>query len=218
MKTKGTQGRIVVPITDFKYDSGKGIFQCYGNVKNYIDHARDRSVDGCFQNSIERHRQNGTMPKMLWMHNPYELPVGVYTHMEEDSKGLYYEGKLSKTTQGNDIRILAEDGALDQFSIGYNVIDEKWNSTYNCNDLIEVDILETSWVNFACNEESRLESIKTELRGGTLPTKRELQGLLREVGLSKRQSDRIIVKYNPDVEPVVDAWEMLAKEFTTSDF
>jgi HK97 family phage prohead protease len=189
---------ITVPVTEFKYDSNTGEFTCYANVKNVIDHAQDRSVNGCFKASIERHKLNGTMPKQLWMHNPYGLPVGPWLEMSEDEKGLFMRGKLSKTSMGTDIEILAKDGALDSFSIGYVVIQERWNVDLKCNDLIEVDIKEVSWVNFACNEASLLQSIKTHMDDGDLPTKAELRELFKTTGwFSKRQIERITGAYNP---------------------
>lgn len=215
MKIKNDQGRIVVPFSDFHYKASTRTFSCYGNVKNFIDHVKDRSVDGCFRKSIENHRKNGTMPKMLWMHNPYELPVGTWQHIEEDSKGLFYEGSFSKSSRGQDIQVLAEEKALDQFSIGYSVQQEKWNTQLNCNDLLEVDIKETSWVNFACNEASRLVEIKSKLEDGSLLTKRELQELLRDYGLSKRQSERIVNQYEPDTKS--DAVADLAKYLTENN-
>lgn len=213
MKTKNDEGRIVVPFSDYHYKASTRTFTCYGNVKDFIDHAKDRSVDGCFKKSIETHRRNGTMPKMLWMHNPFELPVGTWLHMEEDSKGLLYEGQFSKSTRGQDIEILAGEKALDQFSIGYREINSKWNSDLNCNDLLELDIKETSWVNFACNEASTLQSIKMKLEGGDLLTQRELQELLRENGLSKRQAERITNHYEPKVDALTD----LAKYLTDNN-
>ena len=191
---------ITVPVMEFKYDQQTGEFSCYANVKNVIDHAMDRTVDGCFVKSIEGHQKNGTMPKMLWMHNPWELPVGKWTEMREDSKGLFMRGKLSKTSMGSDIEVLAKDGALDSFSIGYIVNDERWNGSKNCNDLLDVDVKEVSWVNFACNEASLLQDIKAGLTDGHLPSKAELREILKTTGLmSKRAIERITAAYNPEI-------------------
>lgn len=188
---------LIVPVSNFKLDAETGTFTCYANVKNVIDHVKDRAVDGCYLKSIERHAKNGTMPKMLWAHNPYDKPVGKWLSWEEDARGLKMTGKLSATTDGKDIEILAKDGALDSFSIGYLVIEEKWNREKGCNDLIEIDVKEVSWVNFACNEESTLQSIKSHLADGDLPTKRELRKLLSEVGLSRSQAEKIVHHYSP---------------------
>jgi uncharacterized protein len=194
MKTK----MLEFAISDFKMDKEKGTFSCYGNIKGNIDHAMDRTLDGAYQKSIDKHVKNGTMPKMFWMHKSHELPVGVWNKMSEDSKGFYMEGRLSKTAMGQDIEILAKEGALDSFSIGYRVIKEQWNHSDKCNDLIELDIKEVSWVTFACNEESLLQGIKTAMQDGKLPSKADLREVLKVSGVfSKREIERITAVYNP---------------------
>lgn len=206
---------IEVPITEFKFDVGSGEFTCYANVKNIIDYAGDRTVDGCFIQTISEHKTKGTMPLMLWMHNPYELPVGVWVDWEEDAKGLRMKGRLSKTTMGKDIEILAKDGAIKKFSIGYRVVKGRWNDDIDSYDLLSVSVLEVSWVNFACNDESDLQDIKSVIDGGELPTKRQLQDLLRTTGLSKRQSERIVNQYEPETKS--DAVTDLAKYLTENN-
>lgn len=192
--------RMTIHVSDFKADVESGTFTCYGNVKGNIDHAKDRTMPGAYQKSIEQHAKDGTMPLMLWMHNPHLLPVGKWLEWREDEKGLWMKGKLSDTTMGKDLKVLAKDDAVYSFSIGYYEIDSKWNADKGCNDLYELDIKEVSWVTFACNEESTLESVKSHLHEGELPTKRELQSLLRESGLSKSEAERICNMYNPTKE------------------
>lgn len=193
-------------VLEFKALGGERTFSCYGNVKGNIDHALDRVVDGAYRDSIASHKAAGTMPKFFWMHNPWDTPVGVWTAMEEDSKGLYLEGKFSNTPKGNELYELYKDNALDSFSIGYRVNDEKWNNSLGCNDLIKVDIREISAVTFACNEESRLVEIKSKLGEGKVLTKAELRALLESVpaGLSKRQIERITADYKPSGEIDLD--------------
>lgn len=209
-----------VGVTDFKLDKETGTFTCYGNVKGNIDHALDRTLDGAYQESIDKHKSNGTMPKMFWMHDKWGLPVGTWLEMKEDDKGLFLKGKLSKTSLGSDIEILAKDGALDSFSIGYRVIEEKWNSEKRCNDLIKLDIVEVSWVTFACNELSTLQEIKSHLDSGKMPTKAELRELLGSLNLlSKRQIDKITAAYTPgedepeevDEKGLIELSELFAK-------
>jgi len=192
-------------VMDFKaLPSGERAFSCYGNVKGNVDHARDRVVEGAYRDSITRHKTAGTMPKMFWMHDPWSTPVGVWTSMEEDSKGLYMEGRFSNTPKGVEQYELYKDGALDSFSIGYKVNEEAYNSTLKCNDLIKIDIIEVSSVTFACNEESRLVGIKNRLGEGKTLTKAELRELLETipVGLSRNQINRITNDYHPNGESI----------------
>jgi HK97 family phage prohead protease len=193
--------KIECSISDVKMDPKTGEFTCYGNVKGNVDHALDMTMNGAYLDSIKEHKAAGTMPGMFWMHKSFDLPVGVWLDMEEDEKGLKMKGRLSKTSLGTDIEILAKDGALKMFSIGYRIIDEKWNSAGGFNELRKIHITEVSWVTRACNEESVLLDIKAKMADGELPTKRELEKVLRdECGFSKRQANRITNLYSPENE------------------
>lgn len=202
-------------VSDFKAlsDKGDGLlrFTCYGNVKGNVDHALDVTMEGAYLNSIKRHKTNGTMPKMLWGHASWEMPLGVWEDMEEDSKGLLMQGALPDDADGRKIYNLLKIGAIDSFSIGYSVIDERWNHEKGYNELHEIDIKEVSMVNFACNEESRLVGVKAKMDDGELPTKRELEKLLREVGLSRKQSELIASRYDDkSVAEPENVFELLA--------
>ena len=184
-------------ITNVKLDPKTGEFTCYGNVKGNVDHASDKTMNGAYIDSIKAHKAAGTMPDMFWMHKSYDLPVGVWLDMEEDDVGLKMRGRLSKTALGSDIEILAKDGALNKFSIGYWVEEEKWNPA-GYNELRKIHITEVSWVTRACNEESVLLDIKSKMEDGELPTKREFEKLLREsCNFSNRQAKAIANCYNP---------------------
>lgn len=202
------------PVTGFKAESDQEMtFTCYGNVKNVVDHVRDVTLDGAFKACIEDHKANGTMPKMLWNHDRWEPPVGKWLDMEEDAKGLFMRGKFADTPRGRELYELMKSGALDSFSIGYSVNQERWDSKEQINELIEIYVKEVSIVNFACNEASTLEDIKNT---GDLPTKRQLQDILREAGLSKRQAERITNAYSPETEEK-DIYELLCGKSDTVD-
>lgn len=188
----------------FKSQGDDMSFTAYGNVKNVVDKALDVAMDGCYTKSINDHKDNGTTPSLLWSHDAYSMPVGKIHRIEEDSKGLFFEGKLSKTTAGSDLYVLAKDDAINKFSIGYNVIQEKMNREKQVNELHEIDVKEISFVNFACNDESTLQSIKSHFDEGEFPTVRELERLLREGGLSRKQAMMICSVYKPSIKSSLD--------------
>lgn len=192
--------RKVIEISDFKVKSEtERTFTIYGNVKHNIDHAGDRTMSGAYSKSISNHKENGTRPKMFWNHDHFNPPVGKWPHMEEDTKGLLYEGKVFKGTErSNEIWTGMLEEEIDSASIGYIVVQEKRNTSEQCNDLIELDIKETSLVNFACNELSTLQSIQKSLGDGEILSKADLRHLLEfsAVGLSKRQIDAITGRYS----------------------
>jgi HK97 family phage prohead protease len=191
-----------VPISNFKAIGTDMEFSCHTNVKGNIDHAGDRTIDGAYGSSIKAHEANGTMPKMFWNHDSYSPPVGVWTKMEEDEKGLFKRGRMLDTVRGIEIYKGLASNAIDSFSIGYRVVKEKYNPSKNCNDLIELDIKESSPVNFACNELARLVDVKNKLANGELLSKADLRIILEQtpIGFSKRQIERITSNYQPENE------------------
>jgi hypothetical protein len=59
----------------------------------------------------------------VWLANGH-LPmggklIGRLTHMRDDAAGLYVEGRISATADGQDARTLVKDGVLDRMSIGF---------------------------------------------------------------------------------------------------
>jgi hypothetical protein len=83
-------------------------------------------------------------------------PIGKILHIEEDSKGLYFVSKLSDTKKANDAYRLLKDGVIDEFSIGYDTIDSKYDKFSNTRYLKKVKLWEISVVSFAANENARL--------------------------------------------------------------
>ena len=212
-KNSGTEDvkRLFVGVTGFKAENDSDMsFSCYGNVKNVVDHARDITMDGAFKACIDDYKAKGTMPEMLWNHDRWEPPVGTWLEMNEDSKGLFMRGKFADTERGRELYQLMKEGALDSFSIGYTVNQERWDGEKQVNELIEIYVKEVSIVNFACNEESTLQDIKSN---ADLPTKRQLQDLLRDAGLSKRQAEKITNCYQPLGEK--DVFELMCGKSTT---
>ena len=134
------------------------------------------------------------MPPVLWNHNDSE-PIGVYTQIYEDEKGLFVEGKLliDDVPRAKSTYALLKAGAIDGLSIGYST--KKANQQGNgVRELIEVDIGEISIVTQPANDRSLITSVKNKLEDGELPTLPEFEKFLRESGFSKSQSTAIASK------------------------
>mgnify|MGYP000002479236 FL=1 len=208
-------------LTQFKAIGSDMEFTCYGNVKGNVDHALDRTVDGAYQKSIDEHMKNGTMPKMFWNHQSWMPPVGAWTEMKEDDHGLFMKGRMLETDRGIEIYKGMKAQAIDSFSIGYRIPEggERWNAEKQCNDLIQIDLKETSPVNFACNELSTIRDIKSALGDGKLLSKADLRHLLEsfDIGLSKREIERVTAHYHPDTGMKNGELSELASALATSD-
>lgn len=171
-----------------KFDIEAGEISGYANTFGFRDYAGDITQNGAFTNSLKNHIAEGTSIKMLWQHNTTEV-IGVWTEAVEDEHGLYLKGKLTKGVQKSDeALLLLAAGALDGLSIGYTVEDSRWDSKQDARLLLEINLLECSIVTFPCNTQSRIDSVKSNLTDGVVPTERDMEKCLREIGLSQKQA------------------------------
>lgn len=128
----------------------------YGSTFGNVDSYNDVMVSGAFKRTINNNKKR---MKMLWQHDMYE-PIGKFLEMSEDSKGLYFKAKLSKTDTGMKAYTLAKDKVLDEFSIGFNPIKWEYDSNKDIRYLKEVKLWEISLVTFAANEKATLSNVK----------------------------------------------------------
>ncbi|MCH7353273.1 MULTISPECIES: HK97 family phage prohead protease [unclassified Acinetobacter] len=171
-----------------------GFFSGYGAVFGNIDWYNDVILPGAFIASLAKWRAKNKMPPVLWNHNDSE-PIGVYTNIYEDEKGLFVEGKLlvDDVPRAKSIHALLKAGAIDGLSIGYST--KKANQQGNgVRELVEVELGEISIVTQPANERSIITSVKSKLDEGELPTLPEFEKFLRESGFSKSQSVAIASK------------------------
>jgi hypothetical protein len=89
--------------------------------------------------------------------------IGVLSKLYEDEIGLFYEGILDRTTQGEDALIRLESGSLDGSSFAYDIMD--WAKGEGGADgdrhLKELKCYELGPVDFACNEDTFFTALKS---------------------------------------------------------
>ena len=96
-----------------------GTVEGYGSVFGVRDNYDDVIAKGAFVQSLKDHKAAGTMPAMLWQHDA-DKPIGVWTEMVEDEKGLRIKGQLAmETVKGKEAHALLKMGALNGLSIGF---------------------------------------------------------------------------------------------------
>ena len=94
------------------YIEGYGAY--FGNVDSYGDVINAGAFKGFLAS------EDAQRVKLCWQHN-FDDVLGVIEEMSEDERGLRFRAKISNTTLGRDAATLIEDGALNEFSIGYGV-------------------------------------------------------------------------------------------------
>ena len=177
---------------EIKAVSDDGLFSGYASVFDNVDSYGDIVRKGAFVESIGEWESKGKMPPILWNHDPSD-PIGIYTKMQEDEKGLYVEGKLliDDVPRAKQTHALMKAGVIDGLSIGYRVKEYLYNVDEEVTDLIKLSLREVSIVTFPANPETRIEAVKSRLDAGELPTLPEFEKFLREAGFSKSQATAI---------------------------
>lgn len=162
-----------------------GVFSGYGAVFGNVDSHRDIIEPGAFKASLAEWAKRGRFPAMKLMHgfSSDNLPIGVWTEMREDNRGLFVKGKLSglDTDFGRRVHGLMKDGALDGLSIGYiaSDIDMPMPGGQERRRLKSVRLHEVSVVDDPSNDKARVRSVKIADGEHSI---REYEQFLRDVG------------------------------------
>lgn len=179
-------------------------FDGHGSVFGNEDLGGDIVAEGAFKNTLKKHRDAGTLPQMFWMHDPSRVP-GKWLDMSEDEHGLHVKGVLAKTPLGDEIRTLLDMKAVRGLSIGFQIVD--WDHTKDGARLLkEIDLWEVSVVSLPMNPLAQVAHAKSQLSaaGEYVPTPREFERTLRDVGCSQRVAKTILSKvYDGEQRDVV---------------
>lgn len=182
---------------ELKELSDAGEITGYGAVFNNVDEYGDRIVPGAFAKSLAKHAASGSMPMMLWNHNPND-PIGVWTEMAEDKKGLKVKGRLvMEVARAKEVYALLKAGAMKGLSIGYRTVADQIEG--NVRMLKELDLWEVSPVTFPANAKAGITGVKAadiadfarRLRDGEPPDIKEFEDILRDAGVPKALATRI---------------------------
>lgn len=178
-------------LTEVKFASSgakEGTFSGYASIFGNIDSHGDIVEKGAFKNSLREWEEKGKWPKMLLQHGGFfgpvddMLPIGKYTNMEENSKGLKVEGELFglNTDRGSLIYEGMKSGELDGLSIGYKTV--KYRMGTKPKDptrwLEEVKLFEVSIVLFGSNDKATIGQVKAADFLNPRELERELRGIL----------------------------------------
>jgi HK97 family phage prohead protease len=135
-----------------------GSFTGYASTFGNEDFGRDVMMAGAFVKSLGR--RPAEKVKMLRGHDTSE-PIGVWTALTEDRKGLLAKGKLIlDTTKGRETYALMKAGALDALSVGYRTLKDHFDRAKGVRFLDEVDLFEISVVTFPMNPRAGISTVK----------------------------------------------------------
>ncbi|MGH6763085.1 MAG: HK97 family phage prohead protease [Phyllobacterium sp.] len=166
-----------------------GSFSGYASLFGEVDLGKDAIALGAFRKSIAKRGSSGV--RMLWQHDANE-PIGVWTAIREDDRGLYVEGRLAKgVARAREVLDLMRNGALDGLSIGFRTVRARKDAKTGVRHILEADLWEISVVTFPMLENARVSSVK----GRALPSIREFERwLTRDAGLTRNEAKTVIAK------------------------
>ncbi|MBX7496770.1 HK97 family phage prohead protease [Qipengyuania sp. 6B39] len=203
---------------EIKATDAQGVIEGYGSTfDDEPDSYGDVIVRGAFADSIVAHRKAGTMPLMLWHHETYNPPIGSWTDMVEDEKGLWLKGEIDLEDElGRRVHRGLMKKQMRGLSIGYEVVESKDDpKRRNVRLLQKLDLWEVSPVNFPANRHASVTDVK-QIREGGLPSLPQFESFLREAGFSKSEATAIagkglapLLRGEPGSEPAVDFWSAM---------
>jgi HK97 family phage prohead protease len=174
-----------------------GTFTGYGSVAGNVDSYGDVVAKGAFRETLREAKRSGNWPAMLSQHGSFfggsdNMPIGVWTEMNEDDKGLVLTGKLAPTPRGEEAYQLLKmtpRPALNGLSIGFEA--KEFTLGTKPDDprrtLKKIELMEVSLVTFPANPLARVEHVKLH---GMDP--RDLESLLRDAGLSRGDTAKAV--------------------------
>ena len=185
-------------------------FTGYGSVFNNVDAYGDVIEPGAFAQFLADAKSGKqAWPAMLSQHGGFGLtaedmtPVGVWTDLAEDGKGLKVEGMLADTPRGRELHTLMKMDprpAIDGLSIGY--IPKEWEPRSKPEDprrrLKRIDLVEISPVTFPANRLARVQNVKSL---DDLSTLAEIEEYLREAGGFSRGEAKGLIRRIKALDP-----------------
>jgi HK97 family phage prohead protease len=167
---------------EFKFDEESGAIEGYGSMFNLVDRGGDVVAPGAFKASLANWKKQKSAPVMLWQHDSYS-PIGVWTELEEDDKGLKVKGQLVlEVPLAVAARALIKAKAVRGLSIGYRTLDYDIDRTTGIRTLKKVELWEISPVTFPMLTQAQITNVKGEFDA------RAFERALRVEGLSEREA------------------------------
>ncbi|MGZ8339135.1 MAG: HK97 family phage prohead protease [Telluria sp.] len=168
--------------TEFKFAEDSGQFKGYASVFGGVDSYRDTIIKGAYLDTLREHG----IPKMFYNH-VWDMPIGKYTLVDEDTKGLWVEGELTPGhSRASDVRASMLHRTLDGLSIGGRLRKGDYKDGNDGGRIIHKwsMLKEVSPVVFPADGAARidLDSVKFEQEMTEIETIRDFEYFLRDAG------------------------------------
>lgn len=146
--------------TSLPLTTHRGAIEGYASLFDVADSGGDVVTPGAFRRSLAKRGAAGV--KMLWQHNAAE-PIGVWTSLVEDARGLKVAGQLDlSVARAREALSLLRAGAVDGLSIGFKTMRAAADKASGLRRLHEVDLWEISIVTFPMLTQARIDAVKRQ--------------------------------------------------------
>ena len=185
--------------TEIKFlgDGTQGIFEGYASVFGNVDSDGDIILAGAFKNTLQTQTRKVAM---FFNHRAWELPVGKWDALQEDTKGLFVRGQLTPGHSGaSALEAATQHGAVEGMSDGFSVTKDDYSLAANGGRMFKniSALREISVCTFPANEQAGISAMKS-IDG--IETIRDVENWLRDsVGLSKSQAVGLIARFKSAV-------------------
>lgn len=143
-----------------KLSADRRKFEAYASTFGNVDSDQDIIMPGAFTKTIAEAFPAKKI-KVLWQHN-WSQPIGLPVAMVQDSKGLYTETELGRSTLARDAANDIEDGIVDRLSIGFWIPTGKSaRRPDGVREISEVALMEYSPVTFPANDQAIITGVKS---------------------------------------------------------
>jgi HK97 family phage prohead protease len=101
------------------------VFDAWTDINSWEGNFRERIAPGAFKKTLSER-----MPVLQFDHGTHPLigsiPLGVFTALREDERGLFVRGRLSDNWLVEPVRDAIRDGAITGMSFRFRVINDTW--------------------------------------------------------------------------------------------
>ncbi|MCC8399479.1 MAG: phage major capsid protein [Rickettsia endosymbiont of Platyusa sonomae] len=196
-QNQAIQNLIIKSVTD-----NSVVISGYASVYNISDQHNDLIAKGAFASA------DHSCIKFLWQHD-WQQPIGVIKSLTEDDYGLKVEAIINnKIEKGKEAIELVRQGAVDSFSVGFNIKLANYNNL-NQRIITEAELIEVSIVTFPANYHAKISHITKQIYNSSSLNQKNMENKMHTELITKQNNNE--VKINELQEKVYNLENFLSR-------
>ena len=153
-----TKETMTIEAEEIRLVGDEGSFSGYAAIFDEPNSFGEIVAPGAFKKSLRERKASGV--GLFWNHNS-DKPIGTWSSIEEDKKGLKVEGQLiTEIDDGQKAHLLLQRKAVTGLSIGFRTRGDK-RGPNGVRIITDVDLLEISLVTLPSASKARVTSVRS---------------------------------------------------------